>query len=421
MFPPSPERKERIVTIERNANLGVFDQSRIEKIARETQRRTQARKGNDFVVARSGLGVTLDDQNRLAITFRNGADHVVPLKRSALQQLANATRVPATFLSRLTDAGHHDLAAATLSELLTRETTTEGGKTRKQLIRSLDGEVDAFLSDSYRAIPNDAILAIALEEFEAAKVQVWDLRLTDTDFRVLAFAPHISGEITQDRKFSGMSRWEGKEGDVLNAGLRLTNSETGHARFTATSAILRRICCNFNVWADVVAKTHLGKKLEEGEQDFTSLETKALEDAALVSKLRDAIRGTFDEAKFRALIARVNETTTRELGEAPTQVVDAAIKLHGLGEARREAIIERLLRSGDKSQYGLVQAITSQVNPENAKDLADETRTTYEEAGGKILHLSERGWRDFLRLAYTPPKETEDKETQAVRRVGVGS
>ncbi len=105
MFPPSPERKERIVTIERNANLGVFDQSRIEKIARETQRRTQAR--------------TLDDQNRLAITFRNGADHVVPLKRSALQQLANATRVPATFLSRLTDAGHHDLAAATLAELST--------------------------------------------------------------------------------------------------------------------------------------------------------------------------------------------------------------------------------------------------------------------------------------------------------------
>lgn len=408
------------MTIERNANLGVFSQERIEKIAREAQRRTAARKGNDFVIPRTGLGVTLDLQNRLALTFKNGSDHVVPLKRGALQQLAGATKVPSTFLDRLTRSGHHDLAAATLSELLVREHETEGGKSRKHLVRALDGEVDAFLSDSYRAIPNDAVLAVALEEFEKAKVQVWDLRITDVDFHVLAFAPHISGEITKDRKFSGMSRWEGKEGDVLNAGLRLTNSETGHARFAATSAILRRICCNFNIWADVIARTHLGSKLEEGVQDFTSLETKSLEDAALVSKLRDAIRGTFDPATFRRLIDRVNETTTRELGDEPTVVVDAAIKLHGLDESRRESIIEQLYRSGDKSQYGIVQAITAQVNPTNAGELPDETRTAFEEAGGKLLALGDRDWTSFLRSAYAAKKEeksSEDQKTQTVARV----
>lgn len=405
--------------MDRNVNLGVFSQERIERIASEAQRRTEARKGNDFVVARSNLGVDLLDGNRLAVTIKNGHDRTLPLLPSAIGQLAGTLNVPTRFLDRLTGAGHHDLAAATLSELLTRETTTDKGAARKHLVRSRDGAVDAFLSDAYRAIPNDAVLSIALEEFDAAGVQVWDLRITDRDFHVLAAAPHISGQVTTDRKFSGMSRWEGKEGDVLNAAVRLTNSETGHARFAATSAILRRVCQNFNIWADVVAKTHLGKKLEEGEHDFTSLETKNLEDQALVSKLRDAIRHTFDKAAFQRTLDRINQTTTRELGEQPTLVVDAAVRLHGLDEKRKETIIERLFRSGDKSQYGLVQAITAEVNPENAKDLPDETRTAFEEAGGKLLRLSERGWNDFIRQAYQPKKGEESEA--AVQTVSVRS
>lgn len=406
--------------IEQNANLGVFDAARIERIALETQRRTQARKGNDFVVARQNLGVTLDEQSRVALTIKNGVERTIPLSKEALAQVAESVRVPASYLARLVTAGHADLAAANLSELLVREPETEGGKQKRHLVRSLDSEVDAFLSDSYRAIPNDAVLAVALEEFERAGAQVWDLRLTKTDFHVLAVAPHISGKVTTDRKFTGMSRWEGAAGDVLNAGLRATNSETGHRRFTLASAILRRVCQNFNIWADVIAKTHLGKRHEEGEHDFTSLETKSLEDQALVSGLRDAIRATFDPKRFQAVLDRVNETTTRELGEEPTRVVDAAVRLHGLDEKRREGIIERLLRSGDKSQYGLVQAITATVNPENAKDADDVTRTAFEEAGGKILHLSARGWNDFLREAYRPRKgeeRGEEQTTQTVSRV----
>ena len=410
------------MTIERSANLGVFDAARIQRIAAETQRRTKARRGNDFVIPRTGLAIGLLGEGsgaRLAVEFKNGKEHVVPIKRSALQQVAASADVPIRFLDRLLDRGHADLAAATLSEILQREHETESGRARKHLVRSLDGEVDAFLSDSYRALPNDAILSVALEAFEEAKVQVWDLRITDTDFSVLAAAPHISGKVTTDRKFSG-ARWEGREGDVLNAALRIKNSETGHSRLALSSAILRRVCQNFNVWADVVAKTHLGRRLSEGEIDL-SLETKSLEDQALVSGIRDAIKQTFDPREFARTLDKINQTTTRELGEAPTVVVDAAIKVYGLDEGRRESIIERLLRSGDKSQYGLVQSVTAQVNPENAKDLGDATRSAFEEAGGKLLALGDRDWTSFLKSAYAAKAEKDaDKvasATQTVARV----
>lgn len=402
--------------VEQNAHLGVFDADRIARIAAETQRRSKVRK--DYVAPRSKIGFTLTDTGAPALTIANGSTHTWPIKRTALHQVAGSINMPITFVDRLFAKGHSDLVVATVSELLNREDTTEAGKPRKHLVRELDGQVDAFLSDSYRAIPNDAILAVALQAFEEAGAQVWDLRLTDTEFSVLAAAPHISGKVTTDRKFSGMSRWEGKEGDVLNAALKLGNSETGHSRLKAQSAILRRVCQNFNIWADVVAKTHLGRKLSEGEINLSD-ETRALEDKALISAIKDAIKTTFDPITFKATLDRINQTTTRELGESPILVVDASIKVFGLDESRKDLILEKLLRSGDKSQYGLTQAITAQVNPENAKTLDDATRNAFEEAGGKVLAMGEREWKAFLANAYAPRK---GEETQAqVQTVSVRS
>ena len=66
-----------------------------------------------------------------------------------------------------------------------------------------------------------------------------------------------------------------------------------------------------------------------------------------------------------------------------------------------------------------MQAITAQVNPENAGDLPDETRTAFEEAGGKLLALGDKDWRHFLANAYKPVKGSDEAEqaTQAVNVV----
>src|SRR5205085_144229 len=91
------------------------------------------------------------------------------LRRHSLQQLCNTLEVPLRYLDRLTGAGHHDLAAEALNDILQREP-------KRHLVRTLDGRADAILSDRYRAISNEAVLGIALEEAKRAGAQVWDLR-----------------------------------------------------------------------------------------------------------------------------------------------------------------------------------------------------------------------------------------------------
>lgn len=400
-------------------HLGVFDAERITKIANEVERITKAR--HDYVAPRSKLSVDVSaaSPTGLALTIQNGTDRTFPIERRSLVQLAGSLDFPVKFLERLQERGHNDIVSANLTELLNREDKVAGeNKPRKHLVRELDGKVDAILSDSYRSIASSDVLALALEEFEKAGVQVWDLRNTPTEFRILAVAPHISGKVTTDRNFSGASRWEGAAGDVLNAAVSIGNSETGHGRFYGKVSILRRVCQNFCVWGDGVAQVHLGKKLEEGERIWTSEETRALEDKALVSKLRDVVRTSFSPESFKKTLDAINATTTRTFGEASaTEVVDASIKIYGLDSSRRESIIERLLKSGDKSQFGASNAISAECNPENAKTLDDATRSTFEDAAGAVLKLNERGWKSFLHSALAPKAEEPEAATQTVARV----
>lgn len=387
---------------------------RIREHGREVIRRRENRR--DFVVPRSKLGVLSEDGLKLQVDLPEGPRHF-PLLNRSLRQLVAKTDVPYAYLASLEERGHPDLAAANLSEILSREASGPKGPI-KHLVRVLDDQVDGVLSDSYKAVSNDTVLALCAEEFARADVKIWDLSLTDTSFRVQGVAGHLIGKITEERKFRG--RWDGRKGDTANAGITIENSENGHRKASASSSIWLAWCENFNVWGDTVARVHLGGKLDEGEHFFSD-ETKALEAAAFLSKIKDTIRNTFDPVKFKAIIDAINATTQREIGDSPAKVVDAAVKAWGLSVERRDAILEELLSSGDKSQYGVSNALTALANPSNAGRLkvSDAEKNLLQDAGGAILRLTEARWKSFLAGAYAPKRgeEVEEKPVQTVRVV----
>lgn len=328
-------------------------------------------------------------------------------------QLAGTLDVPVKFLDRLEREGHRDLAAYNLNTLLTREcvrTLRKKEVRHRQLVRVLDDQVDAILSDSYRCLDNYDLFAIVLQQFKAMEAEgfprpdIWDLRLTDDEFRMIAVAPHIKGEVSIDRVFDPgdgwLSRWHGDEGDVLNAAITISNSETGRGGLNARPSILRKVCQNFCVWSDGVAQIHLGKRAEEEGRIFFSEETKKQEDKVVWMKIRDTIKNTFDPAEFQKRIDQLNETTKRPVEKA-TEAVDATIKVFGLPEEYREAILEEFLSTGDKSQYGLAQSVTTIVNPENREEqtFTEDTLNTFEDAGGKILGMDQKEFERFLTTA----------------------
>ncbi len=390
----------------RFSHLGSFDPARIQRLTHEVARRAKARR--DVIADRSALklhvldGALVLEVGGLKPTTPDGpTSEMFTFRRGSLTQLANVLDVPMKFFDRL-DAPdgklredvpqkHLDLFADLANGLLARE---HGRHT----VRLLDGQVDAILSDRYRSFRNDDLLIVALTEFQRLGVDVWDMRCTPDEFRVVGVAPHVKGEVSLDRTFDPgdgwLSRWAGKEGDVLNAAITIGNSETGRGSFYADPSILRKVCQNFNVWGDRVTRVHLGAKAETDGEIFVSDETRRKEDAIVFCKIRDAIRHTFDPKEFQKRLDIINATTRVEVPKA-TEWVDATIGGLGLPEELREAILEEFLSTGDRTQFGLVQAITAQANPENRGDAGDELVSLLEDAGGKLLRMSKE---EFLGL-----------------------
>lgn len=392
--------------------MGSFDKARIERIAGEIQRVAKARQGNDVIVSADALKVSSDSHKAITLQVP-GRGSNYNFRRESLYQLAAKTDVPVRWLDRLTDNGHADMAASDLSELLKRE-----GADKRFLLRLLDGEVDAVLSDRYRCVANDDILAVTLQEIKRVGAEIWDFRYDRDTFSILAVAPHISGQVDtrRERADNGADRWIAPQGsDVHNPVVRLSNSETGHGKDRGDIASLRRICMNLAVHCEGYASVHLGRRHEEEGEVVFSAETRKLEAETQASKVRDMFTTAFDKVKFQNLIDRLNKATTRSVEGSPVRAVEVAIRVLALPVERKDAILAEFLGTKDLTQYGLAQAITAQVNPKNAGTLSDSVRSSVEEAGGKLLDLETAAWRAFLRT----PLKGEAVEVRQEQTVSV--
>lgn len=303
----------------------------------------------------------------------------IPLTKTAFSQLCSRMEVPAAFAKGLATKGHKDLQGHLFRELLARDK-------RKFLVRTLDGSARAVLSDRFKLLDNGDLFFAAAETFQEAKAQLWNARLWEDGFELFGVAEHISGEVRTDRPFNPgdgwLSRWYGKEGDVQNAAVKISNSETGQGGLNVKLSILRRVCQNFCVYADGVASRHFGKSLEAGDDLLVSDETREKEGAWVWSKVRDAIRTAFNAEKFAAFIAGLNEAT-QQVVEKPQAAVDNIVAEYQITEDRKAAILESLLSSGDKSRYGVIQAVTwaaHEASPEEASKL--------EVVGGALASMS---------------------------------
>ena len=328
----------------------------------------------------------------------------LPLTGHAAGQLASVLGIPQVFIKNLREKKYSDLLGHNFRELLGRDS-------RRFLIRTLPDKegnrrVRAFLSDRYRCLDNyDLFFAaadVAAEEVEAGKprASVWKCRMSDDggQFEMFLFSPHIYGEVRLDRPFDPgdgwMSRWHGQSGDGHNAACRVGNSETGTARLTANLSCLRKICANFCTWTEGVATVHLGKANED-EGLVLSQETRKESDRVVWLKVKDLIRSAFDPVKFQAIIDRLNGITQQEI--EPQRAVDQVVDAYQIAEDRKALILGHLLGSGDRSRFGLVQAITATCHDLDRRG-ETEPASQLEEIGAKLVDMPDKAFATLVRV-----------------------
>lgn len=352
----------------------------------------------DFVADSRTMEVVVDDHGNLCLVGLNDqAREMLPgcpaLKRTALNQIAQRSGpgVPVKFVDKMM-AGkgkkQNAIYHRALTDLINHLRTTDP---EKNLIRCMDDQVRAVLSDKYRVIDNYDMAFACMDVAHRNSAEVIEANLSDNHMRIKFTTQKVWDTVNVKQQSGPQGNWyaaaignqelQGKT--ILGAKIKselpggpgtihpvatVSNSETGCGGFNVRIGILMGICFNVATLENVVQQVHLGSRLEEG-----IFSAKTIEDdtKVIVAKAKDAVQAAFNTDSFKWMVAKAKDAQEKPI-ESPTDAVNNVIKDNSINEEHREALLEYFLRDYDQTQFGLAQAVSrlaQDVEPDSANEL----------------------------------------------------
>lgn len=227
---------------------------------------------------------------------------------------------------------------------------------------------------AYRRIDNLDIASVTLPVIgELPEARFVSTQITDDFMYIKVVNPRLQADVVP--------------GDVVQAGVIISNSETGLGSVTIQPLIYRLVCSNGMVINDAkTRRNHVGRAATS-EEDFSiySSETLLADDHAFVLKIKDTVRAAISEARFAQVVSRMRESTEAMLD---TKQLPAIVKLasssFGITEDESNGVLEHLITGGDFSLYGLANAVTRFSQDVESYDRA----TKLEEIGYSVMTMS---------------------------------
>ena len=290
----------------------------------------------------------------------------------AHDQIGTKLGIPSRYYDRMLKE-EPELLATNVNRWFEKEPT-------QRMVRTLDGTARAFLSERYRRIDNHEIA-------QAVLPMIADMKGANVE----------SCEITEKKMYlkviNKMVQTEIVKGDIVQSGLIISNSETGHGSVSVRPMIYRLVCLNGMIAADAGQKKYHTGRVNEGDDNFKIYRTETIQadDKAFIMKLQDIVRASADSIQFERIVTAMKTGTTAKLtGEVPA-VVELASKNYGLLEHEGKSVLEHLIRGEDLSLYGLANAVTRQAQDVDSYDRSTELEMT----AWQILNMSRRQWESL--------------------------
>lgn len=327
----------------------------------------------DMIVPTTKVSVeTSEDKVTSLIVPGQGSFPILPI---AHRQISAHTKIPADYYDRM---------KAEQPELLARNINTWfNAKPANRMVRTLGGDMRAFLSDRYQRIENEEIAEAALPVlYDLPGVKIVSCEVTDRRLYIHAVVPTISGEV--------------KRGDIVEAGVIISNSEIGFGSASVAGLIWRLACLNGMKTADAFRRNHVGRKVE-GSEDYSIYgdDTLKADDRAILLKVRDMVRACVDETKFRANLLKLQALTEGKIIGSPEKAIEVLARKVGATDGERGGILRSLIEGADLTRWGIVNAITHQAHTAESYDRAVE----FETMGGKLVDLPVSEWKEVLEAA----------------------
>lgn len=249
----------------------------------------------------------------------------------------------------------------------------------KRLVRTLDGNVRALLSNRYRILDSHDLVEAVMPSIMDKGFRIESCELTERRFYLKMFTDKIKGDV--------------KVGDAVQYGLVISSSDVGAGSVRVEPMLYRLVCANGMVLADSrTRKFHIGREIAAEEiREVVTDETRRKLDEGFWMSIRDVVAHTMRPEIFEAAVSRMREASEQKIQNFDLkEVVDLTAKAVGItGDDVKGSVLDALAAGADLTRWGLANAFTAAANVQ-----ADYERASLlERAGGQIIELSQAEWK----------------------------
>lgn len=309
--------------------------------------------------------------SQLMLTLNTGDIPSYPLRELAHNQIGERVGIPAKYYDRMR-AASPELLAHNVNHWFKE-------KPESRMVRTLDGQIRAFLSDRYARVDNYDVANVALPILkEIGGIEVRSCEVTENRLYIKWTSTNVVAEVKGSKRV----------GDFVEAGGMITNSEVGLGALNVKPFYNFLWCTNGMVRDAIMRSAHIGRK-QDAVDGMLSDETKKAEDMVVLMKLRDVLKTAMDAAAFQTAIDKMSEQTSEFIKGDPVKAIQVLGEPSMLTSDERSSILRHLISGADLSRYGLMNAITRSAEDVESYDRATEIETL----GGRILDLDKASWK----------------------------
>jgi len=335
------------------------------ELGQELERQRRVRK--DFIADTRSLMMTTDEDGNSRLDLDLGdKNETFKVNELAHQQIASRLQIPFRYYQKMRTE-YPTLLDDNVNSWLVQNA-------ERRMIRVLDGRVRAFLSDRYRRLDNlELATKSVLPTLQAMgkNIDIVSCDVTETHMYIKVINKKLKAEVSV--------------GDVMQAGMVISNSEVGLGSLKVEPLMYRLVCKNGLIVKDFAQKRyHVGKQIEVDEDsayEIYSDETLQADDEAFFLKIQDTVKCAVDEARFMMTINKLKEAKNEFTGQNPVHTVEVLADKYILNQNERGSVLRHFIIGADNSKYGLIQAVTRA-----SQDIQDYGRATdFERLGGELL------------------------------------
>ena len=294
----------------------------------------------------------------------------MPATAHAHAQMASKLNIPKVYYDRMKSQSPHLLADNVNHWLGQRQAETS-------LIRTLRGQMRAFLSNRYRIVDNHDILEMVIPELAemGSGIKIVSCQVTEEKMYLKVINENLEAAISV--------------GDPVQAGFILSNGEIGNSSISVEPFIYRLVCTNGLIIKDHrQRKNHAGRATENA--DLYASDTLQAIDGAFKLKVRDLVRSAISITTFQEAVTDMQGAKSNLITGNPVKAVELTAKAIGLTESESGSVLNHLIRAGDLSQFGMLNAVTRTAEDVESYDRATEI----ERLGSSVLYLPTSTWRE---------------------------